>query len=167
MRKATLLMNQTWWVVGLLLFALSTPLGFAQNKDGSTRGEIAALLGKHDDAMNRQDLNAVLALYAPAPARPVLLGTGPGERYQGSAEIRNAYTEFFKDFDKGTLTHNCYWKDGGSNGNQAWGVAMCKFSDSHGGKNREYELNVSAVAEKQKGNWYFVMVHCSNLTGGQ
>ena len=167
MRKSTLLRSQTRWATILLLFALSMPVGLAQTKPGSVRGEIAALLGKHDDAMNRHDMEAVLALFAPAPAKPVMLGTGPGERYQGAAEIKVAYTEFFKDFDKGSLNHNCYWKEGGSSGNLAWGAAMCKLSDSHDGKKREYELNVSAVAEKQKGNWYFVMLHYSNLTGNQ
>src|SRR5262245_64572357 len=167
MRKATLLMNQTWWAFGLLLLALSTPLCLAQTKPGAVRAEIAALLAKHDEALNRHDLDAVTALFAPDPARPVLLGTGPGERYQGAAAIRAAYTEIFKDFDKGTSTHNCYWKEGGSDGALAWCAFMCKFSDSCAGKKREYELNVSAVAEKKQGNWYFVMVHWSNLVGSK
>ncbi|MBO0720247.1 MAG: nuclear transport factor 2 family protein [Blastocatellia bacterium] len=122
------------------------------------------MIHKHDDAMNRHDLDGVLELYSPDP-RTVMMGTGPGEKFQGQAEIRNAYSQMFKDYDKGTLNHSCYWKDGGSSGNVVWGAAMCKFSDSKDGKNRDYELNVTAVAEKQGGKWQFVMLHYSNLVG--
>src|SRR5262245_1874378 len=149
----------------LVIFAVIAPFCSAQTKKSTTAADIAALLKKHDEAMNQHDLDGVLQFYAPGPST-VLLGTGPGERYQGTAEIRTAYTEFFKDFDKGTLTANCYWKQGGSAGTVAWGAAMCKLSDSLGGKKREYELNVSAVMEKLGGRWLFRLVHTSNLTGG-
>jgi ketosteroid isomerase-like protein len=131
---------------------------------GSDRAEIAEMLNKHDEALKQQNLDALMAMYSSSP-KTVMLGTGPGERFQGKEEIRAAYTEIFKDFDKGTLTHACYWKDGGSGGNLAWVAAMCKFSDSKGDKKREYELNVSAVAGKQAGKWQFVMIHYSNLVG--
>jgi hypothetical protein len=42
---------------------------------------------------------------------------------------------------------------------------MCKFADAKGEKKREYELNVSAVAEKQGGTWQFVLMHYSNIVG--
>jgi hypothetical protein len=32
-----------------------------------------------------------------------------------------------------------------------WGAAMCKLADAKGEKKREYELNVSMVAERQGG----------------
>jgi len=127
--------------------------------------QIAALLQQHDDAMNRQDLDGVINVFAPGP-KTVAMGTGPGERWQGRDEIRGAYTEIFKDFDKGTSTHNCDWKTGQITGNTAWLAAMCKFSDSKAGKKREYELNVSGALEKQGDKWYFTMLHYSNLTGG-
>lgn len=153
-------------VLALAAIVLGAPVGRAQARaDKGVRAEIASLLDAHDEAMNRQDLAGLLALYAPGP-KTVLLGTGPGERYQGADEIRAAYKEFFKDFDAGTLKHSCYWKDGGANGNLAWGAAMCKFSDAVVAKQREYEMNVSAVAEKRGGKWQFVMLHFSNLTSG-
>jgi ketosteroid isomerase-like protein len=136
----------------------------AQAQGSSTRAEIADMINKHDEALKQQNLDGLMALYSSNP-KTVMLGTGPGEKFQGKAEIKAAYTEIFKDFDKGTMTHNCYWKDGGSTATTAWGAAMCKFSDSKGDKKREYELNVSAVAEKQAGKWRFVMIHYSNLVG--
>jgi len=137
----------------------------AQSPKSEAAADIATLLKKHDAAMNQHDLNGVTQLYAKGP-NTVLLGTGPGEKFQGLEEIGTAYTEIFKDFDKGSLSANCYWKDGGVLGTAAWGAAMCKVSDSLGNKKREYELNVSAVLEKQSGRWLFRLLHFSNLTGG-
>jgi ketosteroid isomerase-like protein len=148
----------------LVALYLCAPLCLAQTQREADRADIAEMLKKHDEAMNQHDLDDVLALYSSNP-KTVMIGTGPGEKFQGQAEIRNAYSEMFKDYDKGTLSHNCYWKDGRGSGNVVWGAFMCKFSDSKAGKNREYELNVSAVAEKQEGKWQFVMLHYSNLVG--
>jgi ketosteroid isomerase-like protein len=151
---------------GFLVLALCfcAPLCLAQTQGSAAQAEIADMLKKHDDAMNQHDLDGVMALYSSNP-KTVMIGTGPGEKFQGEAEIRSAYTEMFKDFDKGTLNHACYWKDGRGSGDVVWGAFMCKFSDSKGGKNREYELNVSTVAEKQAGKWQLVMLHYSNLVG--
>jgi uncharacterized protein (TIGR02246 family) len=148
----------------VLMLSLCAPFCFTQTAQGPAQGEIAAMLQKHDDAMNQHDIDGVMALFSPNP-KTVMIGTGPGEKFQGLAEIRSAYTEMFKDFDKGTLTHSCYWKDGRGSGNVVWGAFMCKFSDTKDGKSRAYELNVSAVAEKQGGKWQLVMLHYSNLVG--
>lgn len=150
----------------LAALALSAPFCLAQTRgNDGVRVEIAALLNAHDEALNRHNLEGVLALFAPGQ-KTVVLGTGPGERYQGAEEIRSAYKEIFRDFDAGTLSHSCYWKEGGAKGDLAWGAAMCKFNDAVGAKQREYEMNVSAVAERRGGKWQFVMLHFSNLTGG-
>ncbi len=126
--------------------------------------EVITMLDKHDQALNQHDLEAVMRLYVSSP-KTVVIGTGPGERYEGLQEIRNAYTEFFKDFDKGTLKRDCLWKDGASIGNAAWVAGDCKMSDSFAGKRREYEMNVSATLERQNGQWKFAMLHFSHLTG--
>ncbi len=131
---------------------------------GSTRADVADMINKHDEALKQQNLEGLMALYSSNP-KTVMLGTGPGEKFQGKEEIKAAYGEIFKDFDKGTMTSNCYWKNGGGTTTTVWGAAMCKFTDSKGGKNREYEMNVSAVAEKQGGEWQFVLIHFSNLVG--
>ena len=150
--------------VFLIVLCLGASVWLAQAQERSTRAEIAALLQDHDEALNHHHLDALLALYAPSP-KTVVLGTGPGEKFQGAEEIKAAYMEIVKDFDKGTLTHSCYWQDGGGSGNVVWGAAMCKFADAKGGTPREYELNVSAVAEKQGEKWQFVLLHYSNLVG--
>jgi ketosteroid isomerase-like protein len=148
----------------LAALSLCVAVCLAQTQARSTRADIGELLSKHDEAMNQHNLDGVVAMYAPGP-KTLMLGTGPGEKFQGPAEIKAAYAEMFKDYDKGTLKHTCYWKDGRGSGNVVWGGAMCKLSDSKGGKNREYELNVSVVAEKQGEKWLFVLIHYSNLVG--
>ena len=153
-----------WYAMLLIAFGLGAPIGLAQAQGSSTRADVVELLKKHDEALNQHNLGGLLALYASSP-KTVLLGTGPGEKYQGKDEIKAAYTEIFKDFDKGTMTHSCYWKDGGGSSNMVWGAAMCKLADAKGEKKREYELNVSMVAEKQGGKWHLVLLHYSNVVG--
>jgi uncharacterized protein (TIGR02246 family) len=150
------------YAIFLLTLGLSVTISQAQAQGKSTRADVAELLKKHDEALNQHNLEGVLALYSSSP-KTVVLGTGPGEKFQGKAEIKTAYTEIFKDFDKGTQTHSCDWKDGGGSGNVVWGAVMCKFADAKGEKKREYELNVSMVAEKQGGKWQFVLMHYSNV----
>src|SRR5262245_31370712 len=79
----------------------------AQASDAAAaRGELSEMLRKHDEALNKHDLEGVVGLFAPGN-KTVVLGTGPGERFEGRDGIRAAYTEIFKDFDKGSSTHNC------------------------------------------------------------
>ncbi len=141
-----------------LLSVVSVPA----QKDANL-SQIMALLQKHDEALNQHNLDGIMSVFAPS-AKTVVMGTGPGERWQGKDEIRSAYTEIIKDFDKGTATHNCDWKTGEIVGASAWIASMCKFSDSKDGQKREYELNVSGVLRKIDGKWYFQSLHYSNLT---
>jgi ketosteroid isomerase-like protein len=130
------------------------------------RAEILDIILQHDDALNQQNLDKLMALYAPRP-QPVILETGAGERYQGRDEIRTAYTDFFKDFDRGTLSRQCYWKDGDVSGNTAWAAAQCKFTDSHAKATREYEINLSASLQRSKDRWQFTMLHLSQPLRGK
>ncbi len=137
----------------------------AQTPGSNPVTEIIELLDKHDQAVNEKDMDALLALYAPEDTT-VLMGTGPGEKWVGKEEIRDAYKHFFQDFDKGSHTRDCFWKTGASKGDVAWLSAICRMSDSIKGKKREYGLNVSAVLERQNGAWLIRSMHFSNLTGG-
>jgi len=165
MRRFTLIGCLVRWMFLLTVFGVGVPVCLAQAQESKVDPGIAELFQKHDEFMNQQNLDGVLTLFVSSP-KAVMLGTGPGERYQGQEEIKTAYTEFFKDFDKGTLKRECYWRDGGGNETLKWGAAMCKFTDSKDGKTREYGLNMSGAIEKQGDKWQFVMLHYSNLTGG-
>jgi uncharacterized protein (TIGR02246 family) len=148
-----------------LILCSSAIAAMAQKSGDPGIAGVADLLARHDEALNQHDLDGVMKLFDPGP-KTVIMGTGPGEKYQGTDQIRDAYTHIFDDFDKGTAKHDCYWKTGDVRGDTAWMDAMCKFSDSKGGKPREYELNVSGVAVKKGNQWYFQSLHYSNVTGG-
>lgn len=148
----------------IAILSLGGPAASAQTPASNPVAEIIVLLDKHDEAMNQKDLDALMALYAPGTTT-VLMGTGPGERWVGKDEIRDAYGHFFEDYDKGSHLRDCFWKTGASSGDVAWLSAMCKMSDSKKGKRREYGLNASVVFERQDGAWLIRSMHFSNLTG--
>ena len=147
--------------------ALMTPVWAAQPAaTDPVREEVKAVLNQHDEAMNKQDLKALLALYADDPTI-AMMGTGPGEFWKGKAEVEAAYKEFLKDFKAGSLKHQCADTSGGHHGEVAWLVASCNMQDiTLDGKTREYVLNVSAVLKQEKGGWKFQTLHFSNLTSG-
>ena len=149
--------------------AAFVPIRIAERRQEALQGRVVGdghLNADQSSRHIRDKLAGQLRVYADyGVTTVVVLGTGPGEKYQGKAEIKTAYTEIFRDFDKGTLTHSCYWRDGRGSSTMVWGAAMCKFTDAKGEKKREYELNVSTVAEKQGGKWQFVLMHYSNVVG--
>ncbi len=92
------------WLALVILAAVVSGAAAQQAAPAADTG-VVALLRKHDEAMKQHDLDAMMALFAPGE-KTVMIGTGPGERWVGKDEIRTAYVEFFKDFDKGSLTRN-------------------------------------------------------------
>ena len=147
--------------------ALTAPAWAAQPPEtDKVKEEIKAVLQQHDEAMDKQDLKALLSLYAGEPTI-AMMGTGPGEFWKGKAEIETAYKEFLKDFKAGALKHQCPDTSGSHQGNVAWLIASCNMQDiTPDGKTREYVLNVSAVLKQEKGSWKFQTLHFSNLTSG-
>ena len=150
-------------IVAICLLSLAVVQ--AQKQPDANVTQLAALLQKHDDALNQHDLDGIMSVFAPSE-KTVVLGTGPGEKWQGKNEIRSAYTEIFKDFDKGTSKRECSWRTGEIEGSTAWIASMCTFSDSKGDQKRAYDLNVTGVLRKVSGKWYFQSLHFSNLTSG-
>jgi uncharacterized protein (TIGR02246 family) len=150
-----------------LACVLTTPVWAAQPPGTDpVREEVKAVLNQHDEAMDKQDLKALLSLYADDPTI-AMMGTGPGEFWKGKAEVETAYKEFLKDFKAGSLKHQCSDTSGGHQGDVAWLVASCDMQDiTPEGKTREYVLNVSAVLKKEKEGWKFQTLHFSNLTSG-
>jgi uncharacterized protein (TIGR02246 family) len=116
---------------------------------------------RHDQALNQQDIEAVMATFTDDP---VVLGTGLGERWVGREEVTEAYRHFFADFDKGSLERECTWRKGGIVGDAAWIVAECGYTDHKEGASRKYALNVSGVFIRQAGgDWRIQSMHFSNL----
>jgi ketosteroid isomerase-like protein len=150
----------------LLLLAVGFSTRAVRAQDNPEVSNLVALLGQHDDALAQKNLDALMNLYADG-SNTIMMGTGPGERWQGKTEIRDAYSHIIQDYDAGSQKHDCYWKTGGVNGNAAWLSAMCKVSDTVKKKQRAYELNVSAVFEKINGQWLVRQMHYSNVVSGK
>jgi SnoaL-like domain len=60
--------------------------------------QVRTLLRAHDDAFTNHDMEGVLACYTEKAA---IMGSGPGEIWSGSDEMKAAYEHFFEIFDKG------------------------------------------------------------------
>jgi uncharacterized protein (TIGR02246 family) len=146
--------------------ALSAPVLAAQSPEAEqASAELKAVLRQHHEALNKQDIKALLALYADDPS-VVLMGTGPGEFWKGKAAVEDTYQHFFQTFKAGSLTHECPDTSGGENGNTAWLVASCLMKETNpAGQPHEFWLNVSAVLKKEKAGWRYQTLHFSNLTG--
>lgn len=130
-------------------------------KDPKVIEEIRATLAQHDKALGEKNLDALMDTFINDP-ETVALGTSNGERWVGTENIRNAYTEIFKDYDPNTLDVKCDWKTGQHLGDMAWLGATCQAKDSLKGIARNYELNVTAAMLKQNGKWRFAMLHMSS-----
>ena len=145
---------------------LTAPTGAAEPpKSDPVTEDIKAVLRQHDEAINKQDMKAVMGLYADNPD-VALMGTGPGEFWKGKAAVEETYKEFFKDVKAGSFKHECPDTSAGYDGNVAWLTASCNMRDSTlDGQTREYVLNVSGVLKKEKAGWRFQTLHFSGLTG--
>lgn len=146
--------------------ALASPMVLAASPAADKAGEeLRAVLKKHHEALNKQDIKALMALYADTP-EVALMGTGMGEFWKGKADVEGAYKHYFETFKAGSLSHECPEAAGNEEGNHAWLMASCVMKDSDpAGKPREFGLNVSAVLKKEASGWKFEAVHVSNLAG--
>ena len=149
-----------------LACVLTTPVWAAQPaQTDPVREEIKAVLQKHDEAMDKQDLKALLSLYADDPTI-AMMGTGPGEFWKGKAAVEDTYKHYFETFKPGSLSHECPEVAWAEEGKGAWLMASCVMKDTDpAGQPREFGLNVSAVLKKEKAGWRFQAMHFSNLVG--
>jgi len=145
--------------IALLLAGLfvASPCTAAEVKP-ETKAEFKAFLDQYRKAFNEKNADAVMAMYA---SDAVLIGTGPGELYEGSDDIRKAHVEFFKSFDKEERT--IQWMKVGTKGNVAWIAATVKFNSYIKDKKTEFLINSTSVLEKRDGKWVIVVRHFSNL----
>jgi uncharacterized protein (TIGR02246 family) len=165
--------KQNFLLVSMLGCALAAPVLAAESPKAEKAGEepkvkaseeLRAIVRQHHDALNKQDLKALMALYADTP-NVALMGTGPGEFWKGKAVIEDAYKHFFETFKAGSLKHDCPDVSGHEEGNNAWLMVSCVMKDSDpSGQPREFGLNVSAVLKKEKAGWRVQALHTSNAS---
>ena len=125
---------------------------------------VRALLKAHDDAMTNHDLDAVLATFAP---EAVIMGTGPGELYSGTEEIKVAYEHFFQGFDKGAQDFTYHSRSGGLSTDMGWLVTSGEIKGKLDGKELAFPINISLTVAKAGDKWQFVAMHFSTLTSAE
>ena len=102
------------------------PVWAQQATESKETAAIKEAIQKHDEALNKQDLAALMDTYA-SNADIVLMGTGPGEVWVGKQNIEDTYKHFFKDFKAGSLKHDCPWSMSDQKDNVAWFAASCQM----------------------------------------
>ena len=145
----------------LVVFLLAFGLSQARQTDPQAEAGIKKLIESYQAAMEKQDLTAIMKCFAEGPDT-VVMGTGPGELYVGKESIENAYRGFFSNYvnEKEKIT----WMKSGVNGNAAWILGTSLITQSQKKGKNEFEMNWSAVLEKQGDNWKIVALHFSHLT---
>ncbi len=160
-------MNKTDVLLAAILGCILTAPTWAAEppKSDPMIEDIKAVLRQHDEAINKQNMKAVMGLYADNPD-VALMGTGPGEFWKGKVAVEETYKEFFKDLKAGSFKYECPDVSAGHDGNVAWLAASCNMRDSTlDGQTRDYVLNVSGVLKKENAGWRFQILHFSGLTG--
>ncbi len=124
--------------------------------------KVRAVLKAHDDAFTNHDLAGVLAVFSP---KAVIVGTGPGEVWAGTSEIKDAYGHFFEGFDKGQQDFTYYVKHGELSADMGWLAVSGEVKAKKDGKDIAFPLNVSLTVSKADGKWLISSMHFSTLTG--
>ncbi len=120
------------------------------------------LLKAHDDAMTNHNLAGVLATLAP---KAVVMGTGPGEFWTTSEQIKTAYQHFFEGFDKGQQDFTYHVRQGDLGADMGYLFASGEIKGKKGGKPFAFPINLSVTVSKVGGAWKIAAMHFSNLVG--
>ena len=126
--------------------------------------KIRVLLKAHDEAMTNHDLKGAMACLTEKAA---IMGTGPGEIWVGTQDIKVAYEHFFEGFDKGEQNFEYQFKIGAVGADMGWLMASGNVTGKKDGKNVAFPLNISLTVAKNAGDWRIAAMHFSTLTGGE
>ena len=121
---------------------------------------VSKLLRAHDKATTEHDLKGVMACLA---ADAAVMGTGPGEMWAGTEELKVAYEHFFMVFDKGEQDYKYNFMHGDLVDDMGWAMTSGTVTAKKDGKEFSYPLNVSLTVAKKGGEWKIAAMHFSNL----
>jgi uncharacterized protein (TIGR02246 family) len=129
---------------------------------GETAEGIRSTLQSYLKAFQEKDIDGVMAVFADKPYT-VMMGTGPGEIWQGKANIKMAHHAFFTDFVKESSERTLV--SIGANGDAAWLTGYIVVTQQHQDGPETFQINLSMVLERIDNVWYMTTIHFSNLTG--
>ncbi len=127
--------------------------------NAKTEAEVMAVMNRYNEAYARQDVDSVLALFAPDPD-VVTIGTGQDEKRVGLAEIRAQLERDFAQSEAVSIEFG--WHSVSGAGSVAWVAADCvaqaKMPD---GQEMSLQIRTTFVLEQRAGKWLIVQWHGS------
>ena len=122
---------------------------------------LRALLDAYDNAFTNHDLDGVMATFSEKAA---IMGTGPGEIWEGPDEIKAAHQRFFEGFDYGEQDFNYEYSIGETKPDTGWMMTSGNVTIKREGKEFTFPVNISLTAVKNGAKWAIATMHFSLLT---
>ncbi|MFC1904453.1 nuclear transport factor 2 family protein [Chloroflexota bacterium] len=133
--------------------------------DAKTEAEVMAVMNRYNEAYAKQDVDGIMALFAPDPDM-VVIGTGEDEKRIGPAELR---TQLERDFAQSeAISIEFIWHSVSRADSVALVAADCvaqaKMTD---GQEMSLPLRATFVLEQREGRWLIIHAHASQAAAGQ
>jgi len=124
-------------------------------------GPIRDLLKAYDTAFTNHDLNGVMATLSDKAA---IMGSGPGEIWSGTDELKAAHQKLFEGFDARQQGFDYEFNIGQVASDAAWMLTSGNVTGKKGEEEFTFPVNISLVATKQGGKWLISAMHFSTVT---
>ena len=132
--------------------------------DAKTEAEVKAVLTRLTESYEKQDLEGLMACFAPDPDI-VMYGTGADEKRIGPAGIRIQAQRDWKQAESISMAFD--WMSISAAGPVAWAATDGAFKIRAGGQEFAMPARGSFVLEKRDGGWLIVHGHFSAPAAGQ
>ncbi|HEY32012.1 MAG TPA: nuclear transport factor 2 family protein [Dehalococcoidia bacterium] len=129
-----------------------------------TEAAVINVVNRFADAFAKQDLNAMLELYAPDPD-VVVIGTGSDEKRIGLVEIKDLFKRDFAQFRDASLQVDCHTVSAA--GSVAWAAADATVNANTGDQELLLQVRLTFVLERRGDKWLIVQFHGSAPAAGQ
>ncbi len=140
------------------MFRISQRTSAQQTNDHFNQERAQAIVGPFEQSTTISDRPITLINLT-----RLVLGTGPGEMWQGKAELKVAYEHFFMVFDKGKQDFKYKFRVGGLSAEMGWLMASGDVVGEKDGKKFSYPLNISLTVDKTSKDWKIASMHFSTL----
>ncbi len=132
--------------------------------DAKTEAEVMAVLNQLIEAYKKQDLDGILALYAPDPD-VVTIGTGVDEKRIGLVEKRAQLERDFAQVED--ISVQLDWYLISAAGSVAWVASDLVAQGKVAGQVASTPMRATFVLERRGGKWLIVQQHNSVPAAGQ
>lgn len=132
--------------------------------DAKTESDVRAAIGRMMDSYQQQDMDALLACFAP-DGDVVMYGTGADEKRIGLDAIR---AQAQRDWDQTEAIAMAFdWMSISAAGPVAWAAMDGRFEIRAGGQAMSMPARLTLVLEKRGAEWLVAQAHFSTPAAGQ